>query len=846
MEEGLSRGQSTSELREIVPDELEGLLIQPKIDAGLIDETDGIEGAALYPVGIGPFGITCDDNYHQEAMNAAYSAYPMMEYYDYTQDKSYLEGGLYDLLKACGAYYEAWLTKEDTEDGDYEYALYAAYNEGSFSKNPAVELAKNLFSHLIEYSEILGRDEAKRDQWNEILAHLPEQPTAMASGGESLALAELETPKENGQWVADVSQWKPMASPIPGDGNAIPLDAVLPGNVYNHYSSPEDLELVTNTIQTFVDNGNPWGQINNFPRIFPEAVEAGYDINTIVNAFVGQLNGKLQKNLTIEDNNHGFEKAGSIETVNQMMLNSECGMIDIFPNWLSDKDAEYAGFAAKGGFTVSAGYDGTEQAVSHVEITSTLGNECKLVSPWGGSVTVTDESGSEVETTEGKIPYYEQYDADGETEYSDEGVLITFDTEEDKTYTITRVYSDDEIIEAKEELGAMIAEAEEALENKTPDSDPYDEEANKALSDAIDAAKAVYETEDASFSEMKAQTAALQAALDAFDIAYGQWERPLGDPVMSGETPHMGTVDGYDVIAWEKGTGRMEYPSGSIADVLEIPSGTVVSNLTIDVSYYYDQAAGNSWWHFNTYDENGESAPGVSNGKPHDDGFGDFPGDYKMVSGEWAEVSVSRDNQMLGSGKADWFINVGGAGEDNSNSLYIRGYRVTATLEDGTVKTGTWGTMGDEAAEPEEPVNLDTLKELLADAKEHVANGDVDKCIEAVQKLFDKAIAEAEAVIAKGSAATAEEVDNAEDLVSLAIHSLSFTAPDKAALKEAIDLGGRYDLGKYVEEGKAEFTEALETAKEVYENGNALQEEVTRERRCIQDSAGGSAGCDGR
>lgn len=529
MEEGLSRGQSTSELREIVPDELEGLLIQPKIDAGLIDETDGIEGAALYPVGIGPFGITCDDNYHQEAMNAAYSAYPMMEYYDYTQDKSYLEGGLYDLLKACGAYYEAWLTKEDTEDGDYEYALYAAYNEGSFSKNPAVELAtvKNLFSHLIEYSEILGRDEAKRDQWNEILAHLPEQPTAMASGGESLALAELETPKENGQWVADVSQWKPMASPIPGDGNAIPLDAVLPGNVYNHYSSPEDLELVTNTIQTFVDNGNPWGQINNFPRIFPEAVEAGYDINTIVNAFVGQLNGKLQKNLTIEDNNHGFEKAGSIETVNQMMLNSECGMIDIFPNWLSDKDAEYAGFAAKGGFTVSAGYDGTEQAVSHVEITSTLGNECKLVSPWGGSVTVTDESGSEVETTEGKIPYYEQYDADGETEYSDEGVLITFDTEEGKTYTITRVYSDDEIIEAKEELGAMIAEAEEALENKTPDSDPYDEEANKALSDAIDAAKAVYETEDASFSEMKAQTAALQAALDAFDIAYGQWERPV-------------------------------------------------------------------------------------------------------------------------------------------------------------------------------------------------------------------------------------------------------------------------------------------------------------------------------
>ena len=205
--------------------------------------------------------------------------------------------------------------------------------------------------------------------------------------------------------------------------------------------------------------------------------------------------------------------------------------------------------------------------------------------------------------------------------------------------------------------------------------------------------------------------------------------------------------------------------------------------------------------------------------------------DMTLVS-PWAEGITVRDSKgsIVETEKGtvpNW--------EDQENTAYTF---ATEAGETYTVEKGE--------TEPSDPVNLDTLKELLADAKEHAENGDVDKCIEAVQKLFDKAIVEAEAVIAKGSAATAEEVDNAEDLVSLAIHSLSFTAPDKAALKEAIDLGGRYDLDKYVEEGKAEFTEALETAKEVYGNGNALQEEVTRERRCIQDSAGGSAGCDGR
>ena len=525
--------------------------VDQKIAKGDIDAENGIEGAILFPVGIGPWGMTLDNNYHNEALNAAYNSYLMTQYYEYTMDQEFLESGVYDYMKQAVAFYEAWLEKEDStenEDG-YEYVLYAGYNEGSWAVNPAVELAalKGALKNLIWFSEELGKDEDKRADWIEIYEHLGDQPTTTVNRKTVLALGEK-------QWNG--SAWTDLTSPIPGDGNALPLDSMIPGEVYNYFSSPEDLQMIRDTIDVFSDRG-AWSQINNFSRLFPEAVKSRYPIDTIVTKLVNVIDSQMAPNLRINDGAHGIEKSGSTETVNSMMLISEDGITKIFPNWYEDKDAKFVNLRAKGAFTVSAEYDGEAQEAVNVTVTSEAGEDMTLVSPWAEGMTVRDSDGNIVGTEKGTVPNWEDQ----------ENATYTFATEAGETYTIEK-----------------------------------------------------------------------------------------GEP---------------------------------------------------------------------------------------------------------------------------------------------------------------------------DPVNLDTLKELLADAKEHVANGDVDQCIEAVQKLFDKAIAEAEAVIAKGDAATAEEVDNAEDLVSLALHSLSFTAPDKAALKEAIDLGGRYDLDKYVEDGKAEFTEALEKAKEVYENGNALQEEVT-------------------
>ena len=414
-EEGENREHGLDELKRIDED-----FVNKKIEKGDIDPETGIEGALLFPVGIGPWGMTIDDNYHNEAMDAVYNSYVMTQYYDYTSDEEFWSSGAYDYMKKAVAFYEAWLEKEDSDqnaDG-YEYVIYAGYNEGSWARNPAIELAalKYNLKYLISASESLGIDAEKRETWKDIYNHLGDQPTTVIDGKTVLSLAEK-------QW--DGSDWVDLPSPIPADGNALPLDAVIPGGVYNYFSSPEDLQMVWDTIDVFSENG-AWSQINNFPRLFPGAVQTRYPIDTIVTKLVDVIDEQMVANLRIDDDAHGVEKSGSTETVNSMMLITADGITKIFPNWYADKDAKFANLRAKGAFTVSAEYDGTAQEAKNVTITSEAGEDMTLVVPWEEGATVKDSEGNIVETTKGEVE-----------NWPDEKT-ITFATTAGETYTVEK------------------------------------------------------------------------------------------------------------------------------------------------------------------------------------------------------------------------------------------------------------------------------------------------------------------------------------------------------------------------------------------------------------------------
>ncbi|MCL2487962.1 MAG: discoidin domain-containing protein, partial [Oscillospiraceae bacterium] len=351
-----------------------------------ITAAGGIKDGLLYPVGIGPWCVTADSGYHNEAVNGPFSAFPIIEYYNYTMDEEFLRDKAYEFLKGCAIFGMNWMEKQT----DGKYRLLAGYNEGSWSLNPAVELAayKYVIKNAIKASEILDVDPALRAQWQEVYDNMPAQPTVISSGNGvtnvlCYALAEMEY---------SGGSWKALSSPLPGDGNIIPLETVIPCDYLGYYSPAADLQIAQNTIKRF-GNG-VWSQMNNFPKAHPIAVRVRYPVSDFIASFANTIRNQMQPgNLRISDNNHGIEKVGATEAVNGMLLQADKGVAKVFPNWLANRSAEFKRLRAPGAFLISASYDGAAQKVNTpIKVESVAGQTFTIASPWTQGVTVIRDS----------------------------------------------------------------------------------------------------------------------------------------------------------------------------------------------------------------------------------------------------------------------------------------------------------------------------------------------------------------------------------------------------------------------------------------------------------------------
>ena len=476
MEEGGERAASTAELREI-----NSSIVDQNIAEGDIDPVNGISDAILYPLGIGPFGSTTDDVYINECLAAGYSSYLFTSYYAYTQDDSILEQS-YEYLKKCANFYEAWLVKEDGK-----YTMYGGWCEGYQGKNPAIELAtmQLIFKNLLSMSETLDKDADKRAQWEEIYEDISLKPTWTVDGQTVYGLAEERLDSEGGK--TDFQFWGSKYS------NIVMLDYFLPGDSLGYFSSPEELQIARNTIDTFDTNGGSntaWNNANNFPRVYPDVVKMRYDIDTIISHLYENVSGdKMAANLRIVDGQHGIEKCGATEAVNSMMLETDKGITKIFPNWYEDKDAVFAGLRTEGAFLVSAEYDGEAQEAKNVTITSEAGEDMTLVSPWAEGITVKDSSGEIVPLTKGTVPNWEDQ----------ENATYTFATAEGETYTVEKGETELSDPVNLDTLKELLADAKEHVANG--DVDKCIEAVQKLFDKAIAEAEAVIAKGDAATAE---------------------------------------------------------------------------------------------------------------------------------------------------------------------------------------------------------------------------------------------------------------------------------------------------------------------------------------------------------
>ena len=114
------------------------------------------------------------------------------------------------------------------------------------------------------------------------------------------------------------------------------------------------------------------------------------------------------------------------------------------------------------------------------------------------------------------------------------------------------------------------------------------------------------------------------------------------------------------------------------------------------------------------------------------------------------------------------------------------------------------------------------------------AQGALDNVVPAVVAEFEVALQEAADVLANDSAKQST-VDSAFYRLANAMHMLDFVKGDKTALNALIEEAEKYEEDKYTTDSWAAFKEALEAAKEVATDENALEDEVVNALNNLKD-----------
>lgn len=127
------------------------------------------------------------------------------------------------------------------------------------------------------------------------------------------------------------------------------------------------------------------------------------------------------------------------------------------------------------------------------------------------------------------------------------------------------------------------------------------------------------------------------------------------------------------------------------------------------------------------------------------------------------------------------------------------------------------------------------LHDLIATADEKVADGSVDELIGSHKEDYLAALADAKTVYGDKDASIQDTV-LAYDALLDQLHNLDFVAGDKTELGAMIRMAEAANLDTYLSDGKQAFMDALEAARGVYEDGDALQADIDNAYQTLFDT----------
>ncbi len=300
-------------------------------------------------------------------------AFLLWEYHQYKPDVAYLKEKTYPMIKDIALFYCSFIEKCQKDDKG-KYLIGPSYFPENFyfgQDNVAYDLP------YISYALKAARDAAGLLKTDEALVKRIEAVLA--------AMPYYETVPDPSQENRPVVTYYRGVKEFPKDDrHGSMIQAVFPAGQVTWFSPKEEQELFKRTINLV---GKITTHANSPVTLNIARARLGLTDEALSNIAIDFTEHHKEKpNGLFAWKAHGSymsEQVGIARMITELLLQSVNGVIRIFPAWPKNKDAEFAGLRAQGGFLVSARQTGGQ--ISDVTIASTAGGEVRFVNPWPGS-----------------------------------------------------------------------------------------------------------------------------------------------------------------------------------------------------------------------------------------------------------------------------------------------------------------------------------------------------------------------------------------------------------------------------------------------------------------------------